>query len=110
MREILDETDAPVLPSPIYSRLALAVGVVTVCLVLALLLLTPITFKPSHDLHMKLQVISILALVFCGLGLVLTIASIQRRERWSWYKVLGTILNLGLLVLILGVIIFAQVV
>ena len=50
----------------------------------------------------------VLTLVFCFLGIILSVASIQRREPLTWYKAVGTILNCLWLVLVIALVLFAQ--
>lgn len=110
MQEILDETEAPISIPTTYSRLALAVAVVTVVLVLYLFALIPSEVGPGQPIYKPPpRLLVILTQIFCVMGFALTVASILRGERWSWYKVLGTVLNLVLVVFIIGLVIMAQV-
>ncbi|MEL7427125.1 MAG: hypothetical protein AAFN81_29295 [Bacteroidota bacterium] len=111
MRDILDETNDPAPVSSAYSRLALAIGVIATSLLFWIYSYAPSNVNGGYfNWQPPPRILTILYLLFFVLGVGLTIASVQRGEPWTWYKILGTILNLILLVFFLGTVIFAQVV
>lgn len=108
MREVLDDLDEMPPQRDGYARLAFGIALITMSLLAYLLLLTPVQMQMSQAVPQPSQVVVVLTQVFCLLGVVLSIASAQRREPMSWYKVVGTILNCLWLVLVIALALFAQ--
>lgn len=108
MQDVLDDLEKAPRQRDDYARLAFALSLITMCLLGYLFFFTPVQYQMADFIPRPSKLAVILTQVFCLLGLVLTVASIHRREPLSWYQVVGTILNCLWLVLVIALLIYAQ--
>ena len=109
MQDVLDEPDQQLQRPDGYARLAFGVSLITMSLLLYLLFFTPLEQQMFDIIPRPSPVVVTLTLVFCLLGVILSVASVQRKESLSWYKVVGTLLNCLWLVLVIALVLFAQI-
>jgi hypothetical protein len=110
MKEILDHEKKDVPVKKRYAILSFVFALITSNLLILLWNQTPAIIRPGEGMPQPSSVLVIAAWIACFLGVACTIISIFRKERWGFYKVVGLLINAGLLIFILSGLIFSQVI
>lgn len=109
MTEILDEIEVKNNQKH-FSRLSLISALITLGLLGYLLSSISNAIKASKRLPEPPIVIIIASLLFSLTGMILMILSFTKKEPSTWFKWVGTILNILLFLSIIGSVIFARMV
>lgn len=91
-----------------YAKLSFLFGLLTICILSYLFVIIPATISAKSSLAPAAPPMILVSssYFFCLIGVLMTILSIKERERNSWYKWIGGILNLTTFLLILIVILW----
>ena len=112
MEEILDDSrPGKSAPKKVFSILSFIFSVSTLILVTILFVIIVTHFNQNNGYPMKPPVALVsLTQISCISGVVFAIVSMVRKEKLRYIKALGATLNFLLLVLILGLILYAAII
>jgi hypothetical protein len=93
-----------------FSKLSMMNSLIALGFFICLFSSIPKTFKASEGLPVPPVTIVIATQVFCLTGISMTILSFTKKEPSNWFKWIGAILNILLLLTLLGSAIFAKMI
>lgn len=109
MNEILDhEKKEQIPPKNRFAILSFVFALITSNLLILLWNQAPDLILAGDGMPEPSSGLIIAAWISCGLGVICTLGSIIRKEKWGFYKIVGLLLNAGLLIFIFGGFIFSQ--
>ena len=108
MDNILDE-NASIEAGNKFSKLSFITSLVSGALVMYLVSFLPRRIKANEFIELPPNIIPILVVVSISLGLVFSILSIRRKEKWNFLKPIGNTLNILLAIFIFGAVFYARI-
>jgi hypothetical protein len=109
MNSILDEVEKPFFPKKIYSRLAFAISIISVILILSFFSFKPATIKAKDGFPVVPKLLISAIYLSCISGAIVTRMSLVQKDPSSILKWVGGILNTLIFLILLGSIIFANI-
>jgi hypothetical protein len=111
MEEILDHDKKEAPPKKNrYAILSFVFGLTTSNLLILLWNKTPLVLSVEADMPDPMTSLTIAIGISGLLGLFCSIVSIKRKENWGFYKLTGLLINAGLVIFIMGALIFTKLI
>ena len=107
MDEILDEIEVKNNQKK-FSKLSFVMSFITFGLLYYLFSSFPKTINPREGLPEPSMIIVIAFQISCVIGLITTCLSFVRKEKSTWFKWVGGVLNILVFLLVVGVFIFVN--
>lgn len=108
MKELLDDIDRnkPRNPSRVFSKLSFYCSLLNLILLLVTINRIANFFKFETFAIEPLAVLIWALMIGLGIGLIFTLISLINREKLSFFKIAGLIVNLAIVLFIIGVFLF----
>lgn len=110
MQYILDDFNEKNIKRNIFSKLAFIFGLLTIALLISLAISFPSKIKVNEGIPIFITQLIMAIQMSCLFGVLFSIISVIRKERLKYIKITGILLNFLIVIILIGLAIFARVV